>query len=168
MADGVEGIARLGGGSGRDPGKGQHPRGDGGNGRAPAEGSPAWHQRRHRDQLPNDRQLGGYVLLKGAQQGVRGIVVLLLVTPHHGAADEQRPAQPLQQGLVGSDRAEVDSGDGDAVGVAHRPASLASKRSRASARCWATRTAPGDIPIVAPVSSADSPATTRSMSSSRC
>lgn len=40
-------------------------------------------------------------------------------------------------------------------------------RNLASARCWATRTAPGDIPSTLPVSSADNPETTRKSSNSR-
>ena len=45
--------------------------------------------------------------------------------------------------------------------------STASARSRARARCCATLTAPADIPSTLPVSSADRPVTTRSISSSR-
>jgi uncharacterized membrane protein YeaQ/YmgE (transglycosylase-associated protein family) len=44
----------------------------------------------------------------------------------------------------------------------------ASLRNLASARCWATRTAPGVDPIATAVSSDDSPATTRSTTISRC
>lgn len=54
----------------------------------------------------------------------------------------------------------------------HRPVDQpvycsASARNRLSARCWATRTAPGDIPNIWPVSSAVRPTAIRSRSSSR-
>lgn len=94
------------------------------------------------------------------------------------------PAPPAAQP---GRRPETTSGDPGGPSAAHRPdlpgSPLATTspdllpsgyaycsaraRSRLSARCCATRTAPGDIPSICPVSSAVRPTATRSTSSSR-
>ncbi|CAA9291560.1 MAG: hypothetical protein AVDCRST_MAG54-4491 [uncultured Actinomycetospora sp.] len=56
----------------------------------------------------------------------------------------------------------MSSGPGASAGSPSTP------RSFATARCWATRTAPGVEPTASAVSSADRPTTTRSTRISRC
>src|SRR5215469_8455637 len=58
-------------------------------------------------------------------------------------------------------------GRGPGDGLRYPASATAMARSRASARCWATRTAPAVIPSAFPVSSADRPVSTRSTSNSR-